>query len=105
MNCNEIFENYINKIIEIEFSEGTFSYNEYGKFIGGILDYPQAGVDNDFFENHEIKKNVMVKLKIKVHAFAKMKYKLSDENEKKLFNDGFFCKDVNKIISISELQK
>lgn len=107
MNCLDLYRNYQNQVVEVEFKNSTQSFKSYGASVVGFLYYP-IGNGAPFYEdiivsNSETLKYQLVRLCFRITAGCKIRNQISDELEKRLIEEGFGCQDVLRITSANEV--
>lgn len=101
MNCQQLYGQYQNQIIEVEFKPSSEAYTLYGANLIGYLYFPTT-TGSPFYENVKISENEtqvhqLVRLAFKMTPGFKLKFGKSDETESLLIEKGFSCKDVLRI--------
>lgn len=104
---HELITEYGENLIEIVFDEGTEAYEKYGEKVGGRLNYLAHG-KGEYIpaiipkEIHLLEgvlgsygNNVLARLGLIVNPGCKQVYKISDEIETKLKNEGFGVYDIH----------
>ena len=108
MLCHNLYNQYQNQIIEIEFKASSEAQKLYGNKIIGFLNYPVT-TGLPFYEDVKISDNItqqhqLIRLGFKITPGFKGKYGISDEVENKLLEYGFKCDEILKVIRANEIE-
>jgi hypothetical protein len=108
MYCDNLYNEYRNQLVEIEFKASSEAQSAYGNKIIGFLWHPDP-TNSFYYEDVKISENTiqqhqLVRLCFKITPGFKMKYGVTDDVEKQLFDKGFKCEDVLKVVGANEIE-